>query len=415
MKQFWTVFRFEFMNYLRNKVFVGITIALVVLVAGLLFFPRIMSLFETEGETAEQTPGAEPTPIALYAPAGGSEELAGYLGAALPQYAFTVVEGDASAYEQMVRDGAWQAAVLIDGPLSFRYFTDSMGMYDATPYTIQEALGAKYRLDSLTTLGVAPEEASVLLNAQAELSVVETGKSQMDSFFYTYILIFALYMAILLYGQFVATSVATEKSSRAMELLITSARPTQLMFGKVIGSGLAGLAQFVVIFGSAFLFYNLNAAYWTGVPVVGSIFDMPADILLYAILFFVLGYFIYAFLFGALGSLVSRLEEINTSVLPITFLFIIAFVVVMVSMGSGDVDNTAMVVCSFIPFTSPMAMFTRIAMGNVSGLAVSISVVILLLSTVGVGYLSALIYRMGVLMYGKTPKLSEVFRMLKHR
>ena len=137
--------------------------------------------------------------------------------------------------------------------------------------------------------------------------------------------------------------------------------------------------------------------------------------LLYAVLFFVLGYFIYAFLFGALGSLVSRLEEINTSVLPITFLFIIAFVVVMASMGSGNVDNTAMVVCSFIPFTSPMAMFTRIAMGDVSGLSIAISVAILLVSTVGVGYLSALIYRMGVLMYGKTPKLSEVFRMLKHR
>ena len=156
MKQFWTVFRFEFMNYLRNKIFVGITIALVVLLAGLLFFPRVMSLFETEGgETAEETPD-EPMLIALYAPESDSEALADALTAALPQYVFVAVEGDAARYEQMVREGEWPAAVLIEGPLSFRYFTDSMGMYDTTPYTIQEALSAQYRLDALSGLGVSP-------------------------------------------------------------------------------------------------------------------------------------------------------------------------------------------------------------------------------------------------------------------
>ena len=126
-----------------------------------------------------------------------------------------------------------------------------------------------------------------------------------------------------------------------------------------------------------------------------------------------LGFFIYAFLFGALGSLANRSEDVNTLVLPVTMLFVVAFLVVMTSMGSGTVDSPLMVVCSYIPFTSPMAMFTRIAMGSVAAWEIILSVAILIATTIGVGYLSAAIYRVGVLLYGKPPKLSELFRILK--
>ena len=119
------------------------------------------------------------------------------------------------------------------------------------------------------------------------------------------------------------------------------------------------------------------------------------------------------FLYGALGSLANRSEDVNTLVMPVTFLFIIAFFVVMYSMASGSVDTPLITVCSFIPFTSPMAMFIRIAMGTVAGWEIALSVAILVLTTIAVGYLSAAIYRIGVLLYGKPPKLSEVFRMLR--
>ena len=223
----------------------------------------------------------------------------------------------------------------------------------------------------------------------------------------------ALYMVILLYGQMVATNVATEKSSRAMEVLITSAKPTSMMFGKVIASCLAGFIQIVAVFGSAILFYNLNKSYWGDNPIVDSVFNIPPELLVYMLVFFVLGFLIYAFLFGAVGSTASRLEDINTSVMPLTMLFIIAFVVVMFSMGSGDIDNTLMVVCSYIPFTSPMSMFTRIAMSTVPWYEIAISIAILIGSTVGVGVLSAKIYRVGVLMYGTTPKISSIIKAIR--
>ena len=167
------------------------------------------------------------------------------------------------------------------------------------------------------------------------------------------------------------------------------------------------------MFGSAILFYNLNKSYWGDNPIVDSVFNIPPELLVYMLVFFVLGFLIYAFLFGAVGSTASRLEDINTSVMPLTMLFIIAFVVVMFSMGSGDIDNTLMVVCSYIPFTSPMSMFTRIAMSTVPWYEIAISIAILIGSTVGVGVLSAKIYRVGVLMYGTTPKISSIIKAIR--
>ena len=97
------------------------------------------------------------------------------------------------------------------------------------------------------------------------------------------------------------------------------------------------------------------------------------------------GFLIYAFMYGAIGSTASKLEDINTSVMPITFLFIIAFFVVMFSMTSGSVDSTLMKVCSYIPFTSPMAMFTRLCMSTVAWYEIAVSIAILIGSTVGIG------------------------------
>ena len=128
------------------------------------------------------------------------------------------------------------------------------------------------------------------------------------------------------------------------------------------------------------------------------------------LIFFVLGFLIYAVLYGAIGSTASKLEDINTSVMPITMLFIVAFMVVMFSFAAGTVDTVLMRVCSYIPFTSPMAMFTRIAMSTVPWYEIVISIAILIGSGIGVGVISAKIYRVGVLLYGTTPKIGSIMK-----
>lgn len=423
MKQFLNILRFEYLNYAKNKIFIGFTAVLIVLIGVVLSFPRISQDFsssEPEGAGITQTDGTEvfelPAQTAALADrSGNGASVLAFFKQAVPNIDFTVIDEDDEAVKAAVDNDEYDFALILESPTKYKYVVKDVGMYDTTEMIINEIMVAKYRFETMQTLGVSPQDAQNILNPTIEGETIKTGKDQMQSFFYTYILIFALYMAILLYGQFVANGVASEKSSRAMELLITSARPVNLMFGKVIGYGLAGLTQMVAILGSAFIFYQLNAEYWGDNMIINSIFDMPLPILLYTLLFFILGFFVYAFLYGALGSLVSRSEEVSTTIMPVTFLFIIGFFIVIFSMSEGNVDSTLMKVASFIPFTSPMAMFTRIAMGNVAAWEIIISVAILFASTIAIGYLAAGIYRIGVLLYGKPPKLNEVFKMLKSK
>lgn len=410
MKQFLTVFKFEFKNYAKNKTYIIITAILVVLIGVALSIPRIQQAIGTgKPEQKEVIAVQDKT-------SGDSKAAVTYFSAEMKDNEFKATDKSEEELKKAVDSGEFQSAIIITAPLKYTKIVKNIGMYDESSAQMNEILLAKYRADTLTKLGVSANDTQSFLSAEVEGNVVQTGngKDQMQNFFYTYILMFALYMAIILYGQFVATSVATEKSNRAMELLITSTKPTNLMFGKVFGAGCAGLLQFILIFGSGFAFYNLNKSYFTNAKIVQSIFNMPASILLFAIMFFILGFFIYAFMYGALGSLVSRMEELNTAIMPVTYLYMIAFFVIFFLMMSGKVNNVVMVVCSYIPFTSPMAMFVRIAMGNVAAWEIIVSVVILVGSIIGIGYLAALIYRMGVLLYGKAPKPGEIIKMLKN-
>ena len=410
MKQFMQVLRFEFLNYAKSKVFIILTVLIVLVVGVVLSFPRITQLI---GSQEEEQPPADRPVLAVQA-VDNAQQAVDYLAAALPDYQVQPVQTGEDV-NQGVRNGTYEAAVILDAPLSYRYVTVSVSLTDTLPSRVDTAMAELYRLQALEQAGVTAQQAQEILTAQPQQQVVQLGTDQMQKFFYTYILMLLLYMAIILYGQLVASGVAAEKSSRAMELLITSVRPTNLIFGKIMGAGLAGLTQLVVILAAAFGFYNLNRTYWEGNAVIASIFDMPLGIMLYTVLFFVLGFFLYAFLFGALASLADRSEDVNTLVLPANFLFLIAFFVVFYSMMSGEVDAPLMVACSYIPFTSPMAMFTRIAIGNPQAWEIVLSVAILILSVFAVGKLSAAIYRVGVLLYGKPPRMRELLGMLRAR
>ena len=415
MKQLKIVLNFEFMNYAKRKSFIALTLGLMIIVALVLSWPSISGLLGFGGD--EDTDDDAPMLIALLDEADG---LAGTAEYYINVYqnsgtSFVAVTSSRQKAEESVESGDYESLIILVGPLEYIRVTRNICMYDDFAYGFEATMLAEYRQQSLSQYGVPAEDVDNILTAAVSgmVQTTQAGKDQRQNFFYTYILIFLLYMAIIIYGQLVATSVATEKSSRAMELLITSTEPKSLMFGKVLGASLAGIVQIVLVLGTAYLVYNLNEAQYESIPIIQSIFAMPLSMLLYTLLFFVLGFLLYAFLYAAMASLVSRIEDLSTVVMPITFLFIIAFMVVMFSMSSGNVDSTLMVFCSFLPLTSPMAMFTRIAMGEVASWQIVVSVVILIVSTIGVGVLSASIYRMGVLLYGTPPKPKAIIKMLR--
>ena len=409
MNQFGKILKFELKYYLKNKIFIGVTAFLMAAIALAMFFPRFSSLFQSGNSAVDST---EQLPVMLVKAEDSAQGslVQEAFAAAFADYDVQVTSVEINDIQDMIVAGQAQCAFVMTSPTSFTYYVDNLSMYDTNREMAAGVLQQIYQINAMIGSGMTAEEAGAVMGIQITGEVQNLGKDQMQNFFYTYIMIFALYMVILLYGQMVATNVATEKSSRAMELLITSAKPTAMMFGKVIASCLAGLMQLVCVFGSALLFYSLNKSYWGGNMIINSIFNIPSELFGYMLVFFILGFLIYAFMFGAVGSTASKLEDINTSVMPITMLFIIAFIVVMSSMGSGNVDNTLMLVCSYIPFTSPMSMFTRIAMSTVPWYEIAASIAVLIGSTALIGILSAKIYRVGVLMYGTTPKIRNILK-----
>lgn len=420
MKQFFAVFEYELGTYLKKRPFQIVTLLLMVLIAVGMTLPRFLASGEENTVT-----GLEEEQIAVMASQDmgmTSEQLSQLLnqsmGAMEGEEVFQPYSGTKEELMQAVEDNTYTSGLVFDSLLQYTRIAGTVSLYDQFSSVLQEVLLQTYRAQAMAQNGMSQEQVQQVLSAQVEetLEQTEAGKNQANSYLFTYVLIMLLYMAIIFYGQMVASSVATEKSSRAMELLITSARPTSLMFGKVFGAGCAGLLQFVLVLGTAYGAYQINEPYYTGaMSIMKTLFNLPVETLLYAILCFVMGFFIYAFIFAALASLVSRLEDLSNVITPATMLFVVVFIIVMVALNSGEVDTPLMIACSYIPLTSPMAMFVRITMGNVAGWEIAVSVALMAAGAVALGYLGAAIYRIGVLMYGKPPKLSGLVSMLKNR
>ncbi|MDO4846548.1 MAG: ABC transporter permease [Clostridiaceae bacterium] len=411
MKQFKTIFSFEYLGYFRNKVLIGLTLFIVIGMGILLFSPRITH--EEKGVDIDNMITYSQK-IALKSECEvDAEAVANKLVDELGEIVVEITDKDEETLKADIENGEYDSAVIITAPLKYIYLVENIGLTDITTGSVNNAVTDVYRETALKAAGLNDSQVEEILGSAAEEELHYFGNDNTQSFFYTYILMFLMYMAVIIYGQFVSQSVALEKSSRAMELLITSAKPVNLMFGKILGAGAMGLTQILIILGSAVGFYALNKQYWQDNMLINSIFGMPAKLMVYTVVFFVLGFLLYAFMYGALASMATKLEDVNTLTLPVTFIMIITFMVTMFSM-TGNTDNVLLKVASFIPFSAPMAMFTRIAMGSVSGLEITISIAVLVITTVVIGYIAAGIYKVGVLMYGKPPKLNEIFRVIEN-
>ena len=440
IRQFGTILCYELKGCLFNKIFIGFTIFMIAAIAVITFFPRIWQLIdgssssknpavtaqqdgqptdpvpEQDGQPTDPVPDTdEELPVMLVSSntAEHTQLLQESFPAAFADYQVEFTDISLDEIKSQILEEKAACAFVLDSLTSYAYYVKDLSMHDQNTTIANGLLSNIYSTDIMMRAGMTAEEAASVLAVNMEHKTVNLGKDQAQNFFYTYIMIFALYFVILLYGQMITTNVATEKSSRAMELLITSAKPVSMMFGKVIASCLAGLTQLLAIFGSAFLFFQINASYWDGNQLISSLFGMPMWLLVYMLVFFVLGFLIYAFLYGAIGSTVSRLEDVNTAVMPVTMLFVIAFFITMMALANGTVDSMLMKVCSYIPFTSPMAMFTRLAMSTVPSYEIAVSIGVLILSVIGVGVVSAKIYRVGVLLYGTKPKMGAVLKAMR--
>lgn len=237
------------------------------------------------------------------------------------------------------------------------------------------------------------------------------GKDSRTNYWYSYILVILVFFVIIMYGMMIATSVANEKSNRTVEILVTSTTSTSLLFGKVLAGATAILFQLGLIFASLLGAYSLNRENLGG--MLDIVLDIPADVLVTFAVFGLGGFLIYAFMYGALGALVSKIEDLNKSAGTAQMLVMIIYFLVLFQMM--EPDGIIMKVLSFLPVSSYSAMFIRIAMGSVATWEIIIAAVILYASVIGMGFVAAKIFRNSTLRYGNPIKLTNALKGLRSK
>ena len=406
MKKLFNVYCFELGNYFKSKSFVISTVLICLVAIVAMSIPGIIDrLSSGDGSDGEENEMSQT--IAICDPQGMIQDdlILSYGKAEIQRME------DEEQVQEAVKAEKAEIGFVVKSASEFDYYVFNKALSDSAGELFKELMSTSAKMKYCQDQNVNYEELMKLDAGNIVCNEKILGKDSGQNYWYSYALVILVFMIIVMYGMMIATSVANEKSNRTVEILVTSTSSSSLLFGKVFAAVTAIIFQMGLIFASILGSYKFNEDSLDG--MLDMFFDIPAEVLVTFAVFGLGGFLIYAFMYGAIGSTTSKLEDINTSVMPVTMLFIIAFIVVVFSLSSGTVDNTLLKVCSYIPFTSPIAMFTRIAMSTVSFYEIAISIAILIVSAVGIGIISAKIYRVGVLLYGTTPKIGTVLKLIR--
>lgn len=406
MNKFFIVLGHTYWTRLKSKAFMITTAILLLLVLAVANVDSIIKMFDSDLEGKEVLVINEaPT---IYSEL--STNLSSNPTIKLVEYEKGLAEGKAA-----VEKDEYAALLLLEEDIhalpQVKYYAKSIAT-DTTQNTLESNL--KEIKDRLLIESAGVDEAVLLaLNEPVHIekhALDKTSKTDEEldiARAIVYVMIFVLYMAILIYGQMIATDIATEKSSRVMEILISSASPVTHMFAKIIGIALLGMTQvaLIIIAGIALIIPRLKGIDSAFLQEIG-IGGVSPFLFLYGLLFFLLGYLLYATIAAMFGSLVSRVEDLQQLLMPMFILIIIAFFIAM--FGLNLPEAKIITISSFIPFFSPMIMFLRIGMLEVPLWEVVISIAILVITIIILGVLGARIYRGGVLMYGPSRSLKDI-------
>lgn len=420
----------EYMERLRSPGFIIGTVVGVLAIIALSFLPMLFNLLDKQTtqkiavvdtrnliypyiEAAQNA-----TPI-VTSPSDASAQAASVTQASV--IFMRADSADPQALSQQVTNGSVNGYIVVEGD---KASNATFGLHmkdrpsDLLNARIQLALSsaatqARIKESGLTNAQIAALYAPVKVNVQPIVGgSLKDEKLVFQSQALVYFLLILLYGTMVMYGVQVATGVVFEKSSRVMEVLITSVKPLELMLGKVLGIGLLGLTQYAIWIagGAGAYIFGMLTNNGKGGPSV-DIASVPPSTLVYFLVFFMLGYLVYAAIYAALGSLVNKTEDVNSITTPLTLLLVATYLISLASLANPDADYVRWL--SFVPFVSPMLMFMRVALGNYSWWEPTLAILLLLAATFFFAWVAAKIYRVGVLLYGKRPSFREIGRLIR--
>jgi ABC-2 type transport system permease protein len=422
MRKVWLVIKREYLVRIRSKAFIFTTIGLPVFSAGVMIFSIMMATRESDHTLK----------IALLDDAGFSKIIAagftGKLKNGQPMFQLVRTleqpQSDQKARDELadqVRRGVLDCYLVVPkGVLegkAVEFHTQNPGDFQTTA-AIRGAVDHAVISQRLSNRGVQVDNLSELVRG-AGFTMVKIGKrgesqEEGQTFVVVFSLVMILYITLLVYGVATMRSVLEEKTTRIIEILASSARPFQLLTGKILGVAGVGFTQFLIWTLAAVLISAYGGAIAAAVRPGVSMpqFHIPLSLLIYALLFFLAGYFLYASLYAAAGAMVSSDEEAQQVQMPVTLVIVVAFILYPAVMR--DPASKVSLVVSLIPFFSPILMLFRIGLQTPPFWQIALALALSVATTVGLVYVSAKIYRVGILMYGKRPSLAELLRWLKY-
>ena len=412
MKKFGVIFQYELMNYIKNKSYV-ITTVIIALVAGIIMFvPNFIDIGSVTGENkndvSDENSGADSDSTILVYDKSGMVTDISFIQNFYHDDAIKKASGENELVDKVKADEV-SAGFVVNSLTDYDYYVYNQSMTDDNQVVFTQVMTVLNQMVYCQKNGIDYASLTQAFNPQIDCHENILGKDMGSNYWYCYGLVMIIFMIIIMYGSMVATSVTQEKSNRTMEVLVTSVDTNLLFFAKVLAGAVAALIQSAVMLGTVLISYKINQDKWGG--MLNMVLDIPANVLVVFALFGIGGFLFYTFIYGAMGALVSKIEDINKSAGGVQMVIMIVYFITLASLT--DVDGIMIKVTSFLPVSSYSAMFARVAMGSVNTWEIVVSFIILVASIVVVGIIGAKIYRMGTLRYGNPIKLSNAFKSIK--
>lgn len=412
MNSFWIILFHTYINKLKTKSFIITTLLTIAIVLVLTNLSSIIDLFD-KNDGKEKVAVLDETGQ-LYEP------LEKQVKTINKNIKLTNYKGSADEAKKAVEKGDYQGILLLSSneeKLPEAQFK-AMSIADSALFTdLQTSLQQIKTMLAASQINLTPVQLQKLYEPVAfEKIALERGAKTEEELNQArglvYVLLFIIYFSVIMYANMIAMEVATEKSSRVMEILISSVSPIKQMFAKIIGIGLLSLTQLAVFLIVGYFSFKHNMeSLKEGFFGVYGFGEIPVDTIVYAVIFFILGYFLYATLAAFLGSLVSRIEDVQQMITPMTMLVVAGFMIAM--FGLGKPDAPFITVTSYIPFFTPMIMFLRVGMLTIPVWETLIGIAILVATITFLAIFGARVYRGGVLMYGQSNSFKDIKKALQ--
>lgn len=429
----WVILQREYLNRVKKKSFLVMTILMPLLFVALIFAPVLLSNIGQKSKTylvVDQT--------GTYAQSFNQPDKNTYCFVSDTAAAFDSLRAEACDGVIFVSSSA-----LNENKQSVDFYYNASEPSVEQVHSIASKMATSLRQKFMQEKGGLSEEIFTFVNdADVEINTknVETGEktySEVKSIL-GYVFGFLIYIFIFMFGGMIMSGVIEEKTNRIVEVLISSVRPMQLLAGKIIGISLVGLTQLLIwgllttilmLISGGLLGSNMDMADMmsaqqmaaAGAPIemdaMGKVMDMINSVnlgRLFAIFvaYFIGGYLLYAALFAAVGSAVENENDTNQFMIPITVPLLLSIIVSVNILN--DPNGTIAFWFSMIPFTSPIAMMIRVPFG-VPTWEIVLSLGLLVLGCIFTTWLAARIYRVGILMYGKKTSYKELWKWLRYK